>query len=75
MWPPSSPDLSPLDFAVWGEMERKACSILQPNVESLKEAVECEWAAMSTDFIVSSCRAFRPRLEAMLEANGGHFED
>ena len=75
MWPPSSPDLSPLDFAVWGEMERKACSILQPNVESLKEAVEREWAAMSTDFIVSSCQAFQPRLEAMLEANGGHFED
>lgn len=26
MRPPSSPDLLPLDYAVWGEVERKACT-------------------------------------------------
>ncbi|QQP35479.1 Uncharacterized protein FKW44_023715 [Caligus rogercresseyi] len=28
MWPSSSPDLNPLDFAVWGELERKTNRLL-----------------------------------------------
>ncbi len=27
MWPPSSPDLAPLDYGIWGEMEKKACAL------------------------------------------------
>ncbi len=74
MWPPSSPDLSPMDYAVWGELNRKVCSITQPSVEALKAAVEREWAAMSPEFIISSCRAFIPRINKMLHVAGGHFE-
>ena len=29
---------------------------------------------MSKEYIVKTCKAFRPRLEAMIEANGGHSE-
>ena len=29
---------------------------------------------MSKEYIVKTCKAFRPRLEAMIEANGGLFE-
>lgn len=75
MWPPSSPDLSPLDYAIWGEIERKACVTPQKNSDSLKAAVEEEWANMPEDYIIKVCRAFRPRLEAMLDAKGGHFEN
>ena len=74
IWPPSSPDLSPLDYAIWGEIERKACATPHPNVASLKAAVEKEWMEMSEAYVIKSCKAFRPRLEAMLAANGGHFE-
>lgn len=74
MWPPSSPDISPLDYAIWGEVQRKACCIRQPSVDALKAAVEEQWAAMSHDFIIQSCAAFIPRVEAMVEAGGGHFE-
>ena len=74
MWPPSSPDLNPLDFGIWGNVERKACSTPHPNVESLKAAVEKEWADMDEDFIKKTCQAFRPRIEAMIKAEGGHFE-
>ncbi|QQP48705.1 Uncharacterized protein FKW44_009100, partial [Caligus rogercresseyi] len=71
---PSSPDCKPLDYGIWGVVERKACSIPHASVDALKAAVEKEWAEMSVDFIVKTCKPFRPRIEAMLKANGGYFE-
>ena len=29
-WPPSSPDLNPLDSTIWSEVERKACRTPPP---------------------------------------------
>ncbi|QQP55180.1 Transposable element tcb2 transposase, partial [Caligus rogercresseyi] len=40
MWPPSSPDCNPLDYGIWGVVERKACSIPHASVDALKAAVE-----------------------------------
>ncbi|QQP48937.1 Transposable element tcb2 transposase [Caligus rogercresseyi] len=60
MWPPSSSDCNPLDYGIWVVVERKACSIPHASVDALKAAVEKEWAEMSVDFIVKTCKAFRP---------------
>ena len=74
IWPPASPDLNPLDYAIWGNVERVACARPHPSVDALKAAVEQEWANMSAEFVIKSCKAFRSRLETMLVADGGHFE-
>jgi hypothetical protein len=38
-WPPlNSPDLNPLDYAVWSILEEKACTKPHKNVESLERA-------------------------------------
>ena len=74
LWPPSSPDLNPLDFAMWGYIEPKACATSHPNVESLKEAICREWEAMPIDFVKNSCASFERRLEAVIEAGGSHVE-
>uniref|UniRef100_A0A914D8I8 Uncharacterized protein n=1 Tax=Acrobeloides nanus TaxID=290746 RepID=A0A914D8I8_9BILA len=42
-WPPNSPDLNPLDYAVWSILEEKACQKPHPNVESLKKALKKAW--------------------------------
>ena len=63
-----------MDYGIWGAVERKACSTPHASVDALKAAVEKEWTDMSVDFVVKTCKAFRPRIETMLEANGGHFE-
>ncbi|QQP51856.1 Uncharacterized protein FKW44_013326, partial [Caligus rogercresseyi] len=63
---PSSPDCNHLTMA--------SGAIPHASVDALKAAVEKEWAEMSVDFIVKTCKAFRPRIDAMLKANGGHFE-
>ncbi|QQP55954.1 Uncharacterized protein FKW44_000458 [Caligus rogercresseyi] len=60
MWPPSSPDCNPLDYGIWGVMERKTCSIYHVSVHALKAVVEKEWAEMSVDFIVKTCKASGP---------------
>ena len=36
LWPPSSPDLNPMDFAVWSILESNASSYYHPSVSSLK---------------------------------------
>jgi len=74
MWPSSSPDLNPLDFAVWGVMDRNARATSHPNVDSLKTAIVESWGNISENFIKKSCKAFRPRLEAVIAADGGHIE-
>ena len=75
LWPPSSPDLNPLDFACWGVIERRACAIPHRNIDELKVSVEREWSAMSDEFVQSSCAAFRPRIESVIKAKGGHIEN
>ncbi len=60
MWPPSSPDLNPLDNAVWGAVERLACATPHLSKEALKAAVDQEWASMSEEFIQKSYRCFNP---------------
>lgn len=74
MWPPSSPDLNPLDYAIWGKLEATACRTAHPSTTALKISVEEAWANLSADFVIKSCAAFRRRVQAMVDANGSHFE-
>jgi len=73
-WPSSSPDLNPLDYAVWGVLEQATNKTSHPNIHSLKAAVMTEWDKMSTDFVVKSCKVFRRRVEAVIANNGAHIE-
>jgi len=74
MWPPSSPDLNPLDYSVWGVLEAKACKTSHPSVEALKVSIAKNWRTLSKDYIVRTCRSFRTRLEKVVKAEGGLFE-
>ncbi|QQP50640.1 Uncharacterized protein FKW44_011706 [Caligus rogercresseyi] len=74
MWPSSSPDLKPLDFAAWGELERKTNRTYHPNVDALKVTIRMEWNNMSEELLINSCKAFQCRVEAVIEAEGGHIE-
>ncbi|QQP50491.1 Uncharacterized protein FKW44_011505, partial [Caligus rogercresseyi] len=64
MWPPSSPDCNPLDYYVWGVLER----------ESNKRAHNSVVANMNREHLVNACRRFRSRLEVVIEADGERLE-
>jgi hypothetical protein len=74
VWPPSSPDLNPLDFSIWAYVQARACAQQHPNIDSLKVSVTKEWTKMSEDFIQTVCAQFRPRIEAVIEAEGGYID-
>ena len=41
--PPSRPDLNPLDYSVWANLETMACAKPHKNVDSLKNSLLHEW--------------------------------
>jgi hypothetical protein len=75
-WPPNSPDLNPLDFHVWGVMLHRYQQ-LQPkpsNTAELRDALETIWNDLPQAAIQKAVLAFRKRLQACINAEGGHFE-
>lgn len=74
MWPPSSPDLNPLDFSIWARLDAEACKARQPNLTALKAAVTRAWGRLSPSYIQSVCASFRGRVERCIAANGDYFE-
>uniref|UniRef100_A0A914EK88 Transposase n=1 Tax=Acrobeloides nanus TaxID=290746 RepID=A0A914EK88_9BILA len=73
-WPPNSPYLNPLDYAIWSILMEKACQKLHPNVESLKRALKKAWKEITLADLVKIGDNFPKRLQACIDANGGHFE-
>lgn len=74
-WPASSPDLNPLDFSVWNEVQRKACKHFHPTLDGLKEDIKAVWEAdITPDYIRRTCSDVRRRLELVAGQRPG-FED
>lgn len=69
-WPPSSPDLNPLDFFVWNELQQKACAKPHDSVKSLKEALKKAWAEIPQKAIAKACRTVPKRIQQVKAAKG-----
>lgn len=55
-WPPSSPDLNPMDFSVWSILERKVGTKNYPNVTALTQALQTAWAEIPDDMVRRICK-------------------
>jgi inhibitor of nuclear factor kappa-B kinase subunit alpha len=73
-WPPYSPDLNPLDYAIWGILESKACAKPHKTIESLKQALKKAWDEISLETLGKIIDNFPHRLKLCIDAEGGHFE-
>jgi hypothetical protein len=74
LWPSNSPDLNPMDFSVWGLLERNACATHHKSIEALKAALKKAWAKITPDLLTRIVANFRKRLKACIAAKGDHFE-
>lgn len=74
LWPPSSPDLNPLDYYVWGVVERETNARPHNTIQSVKDTVYDVMTNMSRAHLVKACERFRPRIEAVIAAEGGFIE-
>ena len=76
MRPPNSPDLNPLDYAIWDILEDKVWSsgVRAITLEGLRGRITRCWQELSQDVIDRTIDAFRSCLRKVIEANGGHIE-
>jgi transposase len=73
-WPPSSCDLNPMDYSIWDLLERDACAVPHKSVESLISALHRAWERLDQETINRAVAQFPTRLQACIDAQGGHFE-
>ena len=60
-----SPDLDPLDYALWVVLENK--SNATTIIGSLETTIEEEWNKMSEEFFLRACKSFWMRVDAIIE--------
>jgi transposase len=75
-WPPNSPDLNPLDYFVWSAMLEKYQKMLPKpkTIAELKTVLDEIWSSLPQQSIEKAVLAFRKRLQACIQSDGGHFE-
>jgi hypothetical protein len=73
-WPPSSPDLNPLDFCIWGTLEEVVNKSPHRSIESLKKKLIREWDRLSMKTVRASIDSWRSRLSMVVKRKGGRFE-
>ena len=73
LWPPSSSDCNPLDYYVWGVVEAEVNKVPHNTLNDTRAAV-VEVMGIWTRRLIRACGAFRSHLEAIMAAEGGHFE-
>ena len=76
LWPPSSPYVNLLHYAISDVLEKKqktnATSHL--NIGLLKPAIVDEWNKMPEEFILKACKSFRRCVDTIMKNNEGHIE-
>ena len=74
LWPPSSPDLNPMDFGLWSILETKACCTSHPNLDSLKRKLTSAWDEIDPEVVHATCAQVLPRLQKVIKNKGGYIE-
>lgn len=73
-WPPRSPDLTPLDFFLWGYLKSKVYQSRPNNLEELKERIRTEIAQITPEVLENVREEFTARLSNCIIAEGHQFE-
>ena len=76
-WPPRSPDLTPLDFFLWGHLKSKVHTTPPRDLDDLQQRVTAEVAVVRQDaaMIRRAVYDMRRRAEVCVQRDGGHVED
>ncbi|CAM1299642.1 Uncharacterised protein r2_g956 [Pycnogonum litorale] len=74
-YPPRSPDLTPLDFFLWGYLKDKVYATKPATVAELRNAIEHECSQIPREFFHNVCDSIAWRCQQCLDQNGRHFEN
>jgi hypothetical protein len=73
-WPARSPDITPLDFFLWGFLKEKVYETMPADVNVLEQRIRDACAGITPDILASVRDATRRRLQYCIAADGAHFE-
>nr|XP_018913457.1 PREDICTED: uncharacterized protein LOC109041542 [Bemisia tabaci] len=73
-WPPRSPDLTPLDYFLWGHLKSKVYETAPQSIQELKQRIVDECAKITPEMLRDVRSAFQDRLLHCQAKNGGQFE-
>ena len=73
-WPPSSPDLNPLDYFVWSYVENITNMTSHNTKASLIAAIRRVFGEFPPVLEEKACSQFLIRIDAVIEAEGGYIE-
>ena len=74
-WPPRSPDLSPLDFFLWGYLKGRVYITKPSSLEELKSNIMGEINMITSDTLGKVMENAVKRMHACLDTNGDHLRD
>ncbi|XP_070526515.1 uncharacterized protein [Cardiocondyla obscurior] len=73
-WPPRSPDLTVLDFFLWGHVKNLVEPRRNGTVDEVREAIVAAFATISPDMVQHATRDVYRRANMCVRQRGGHFE-
>lgn len=73
-WPPRSPDLTPLDFFLWGTIKDKVYKEKPHSVDHLKTNIRAAVAEIRHNTLLKVQSEILKRCQLCVQENGGHFE-
>lgn len=74
LWPPRSPDLTPLDFYLFGNLKNKIFQNRLQNLEELQVAIEQEINNITAEELQRVFDNLKRRVNICLENHGHHFQ-
>ena len=73
-WPPRSPDLSPLDFFLWGYIKNIVYAEKIRNIQHLQERITSVIETVTRDMIQKTWQEIELHLDVSRATNGAHIE-
>jgi len=73
-WPPRSPDITPLNFFLWGYVKDKVLSTPVPDITNLKARLTDAFATITEDMLENTWREIDYRLDVLRATKRTHVD-
>jgi len=73
-WPLRLPDITPLDFFLWGYVKDRVFSTPVPDITNLKARITDAFATITKDMLENTWREIDYRLDVLRATKGAHVE-
>lgn len=74
-WPPRSPDLTPLDFFLWGHIKNVVYRTPPTTEEDMRQRIVNACAGITPIMLRNVRSNFRKRVDVCIDQDGGHVEN